>query len=265
MSSNESNVHRRPEYLKAVIDILAEQGGEMRSRDVLKEVERRLQPTTYESDHLERTGYVRWEAALQLDTIRLVKAGWLRKRRGVWVLTDEGQKKASLPADELVREAGARYHEWKRAQPDTEVPESVDDSAVDTEDLPMAARFDQAAELARSSIEDFVNEMEAYDFQDLVAALLRGMAYYTPFVATPGKDGGIDILAYRDPFGTVEPRIKVQVKHRQSNKVSSPEVRALKSVLNKQGERGFSSQRAGLRQTQWLKCDIRRFISRQWT
>ena len=26
--------------------------------------------------------------------------------------------------------------------------------------------------------------------------------YYTPFIAPKGKDGGVDIIAYRDPLGT---------------------------------------------------------------
>jgi len=29
------------------------------------------------------------------------------------------------------------------------------------------------------------------------------MGYFTPFVAPSGKDGGVDILAYRDPLGTI--------------------------------------------------------------
>jgi restriction system protein len=42
------------------------------------------------------------------------------------------------------------------------------------------------------------------------------MGYFTPFVAPKGKDGGVDITAYRDPLGTEAPRMKVQVKHRET-------------------------------------------------
>ncbi len=35
----------------------------------------------------------------------------------------------------------------------------------------------------------------------MVAALLRAMGYYTPFISPRGKDGGVDILAYQDPIG----------------------------------------------------------------
>ena len=71
-----------------------------------------------------------------------------------------------------------------------------------------------------------------------MAALLRGMGYYTPFVAPQGKDGGIDVLAYRDPLGTVSPRIKVQVKHREST-ATVQEVRQLMGLLQKDGDVGM--------------------------
>ena len=79
--------------------------------------------------------------------------------------------------------------------------------------------------------------MNPYEFQDLAAALLRGMGYHTPFVAPRGKDGGIDVLAYRDPLGTVPPRIKVQVKHRDSS-ATVQEIRALLGILRGDGDVG---------------------------
>lgn len=87
--------------------------------------------------------------------------------------------------------------------------------------------------------------MGPYDFQDLVAALLRGMQYHTPLVSPPGKDGGLDIMAYRDPLGMVEPRIKVQVKHRAEVKVNAREIREFMSLLNKQGDTGLYVSTAG--------------------
>jgi predicted Mrr-cat superfamily restriction endonuclease len=40
------------------------------------------------------------------------------------------------------------------------------------------------------------------------------MDYY---VAPPGPDGGIDLIAHTDPLGTTGPRIKVQVKRRDDD------------------------------------------------
>ena len=64
------------------------------------------------------------------------------------------------------------------------------------------------------------------------------MGYYTPFVAPQGKDGGVDVIAYRDPLGAVSPRIKVQIKHRESP-ASVQEVRQLIGLLQKGGDVGM--------------------------
>jgi len=64
------------------------------------------------------------------------------------------------------------------------------------------------------------------------------MGYYTPFIAPSGKDGGVDIIAYRDPLGTVAPRIKVQVKHREQS-ASVHEIRQLMGLLQKDGDAGI--------------------------
>lgn len=65
------------------------------------------------------------------------------------------------------------------------------------------------------------------------------MGYYTPFVAPKGKDGGIDVIAYRDPLGTVSPRIKVQIKHRPDMPASVQEIRQLMGLLQKDGDVGI--------------------------
>ena len=84
-----------------------------------------------------------------------------------------------------------------------------------------------------------MNKKTPYEFQDLTAALLRGMGYFTPFVAPAGKDGGVDIAAYRDPLGTSSPRIKVQIKHRDSP-ATVQELRQLMGVLQeKAGDVGL--------------------------
>jgi restriction system protein len=72
--------------------------------------------------------------------------------------------------------------------------------------------------------------MDPYDFQHLVAGLLRGMGYHVSWVAPPGKDRGVDIVAQRDPLGTQGPRVKVQVKREQS-KTDAKSLRAFTSVL----------------------------------
>ncbi len=76
--------------------------------------------------------------------------------------------------------------------------------------------------------------MPPYQFQDLVAALLRAMGYHVAWVAPPGKDGGTDIVAYTDPLGATGPRIKVQVKRHNTGKIGVGDLRSFLAVLGSQ-------------------------------
>ena len=53
-----------------------------------------------------------------------------------------------------------------------------------------------------------------------------------------GKDGGIDVIAYQDPLGVKSPRIKVQIKHREST-ANVSEIRELMGLLQKEGDIGL--------------------------
>jgi restriction system protein len=52
------------------------------------------------------------------------------------------------------------------------------------------------------------------------------------------SDRGVDIFAYRDPLGTPSPRMKVQIKHRESPETAQ-EVRELMGLLQKDGDVGI--------------------------
>src|ERR1043165_5013624 len=97
---------------------------------------------------------------------------------------------------------------------------------------------DEMEQLAMDGIREYINAKNPYEFQDLAAALLRGMGYFTPFVAPRGKDGGVDVVAYRDPLGTQAPRIKIQIKHKG---IATPpkDVRELVGILQKDGDVGI--------------------------
>ena len=56
------------------------------------------------------------------------------------------------------------------------------------------------------------------------------MGYHVTWIAPPGKDGGMDILAWNDPLGTRPPRIKVQVK-REQNPINVGLLRSFMAVL----------------------------------
>lgn len=101
---------------------------------------------------------------------------------------------------------------------------------------PTALFYEDIRSKADDMISDLLSQVDAYDFQELVAGLLRAMGFKTR-VSSPGRDLGVDIVAHPDAFGFQAPRIKVQVKHRKGQ-ATAPEVRALAGTV-REGESGL--------------------------
>jgi restriction system protein len=108
--------------------------------------------------------------------------------------------------------------------------------------------------MSRTEINEHIDGLGPYDFQKLVAELLRAMDYFVPYLAPPGRDGGVDIVAYKDPLGTVAPRINVQVKHRDQ-KVDVKTVRELEGLLRREGDIGLIVSSGGF--TKDVEIEIR--------
>lgn len=202
----------------------------MQAGEVLKQLEQRIPPNDFEkSDYPNRPGVRRFEKLVRFFSINAVKAGWLLKQKGTWYLTDEGKAAyANFPDSEaFMKEAVRLYREWAKAQPDVEIDPAVSPPG----DAPDAAAvLEEADETSKSAIETYLSGMNPYEFQELVAGLLRAMGYHVDWVAPPGADGGIDIVAYSDPLGAAGPRIKVQVK-RHAAKQAVSELRSFAAVL----------------------------------
>ena len=132
-------------------------------------------------------------------------------------------------AEEVMNIANDAYHAWKKAR---DIEDNPDEEPTDnTAESDNSMKLEQLESDAREGIKAFIASKDPYEFQDMVAALLRAMEYHTPFIAPKGKDGGIDIIAYLDPLGAKTPRIKVQVKHKPETAIGASEVRALSGVL----------------------------------
>ena len=216
--------------LYAAMQVLREHDGELRGKEVIEKVGKRVELDEWAKTRYEKSGRIRWQSILSFHTSGCLKAGYLLKKNGIWYLTPEGEKALELGDIGLFDAMEKGYAKWKEAQPQVEDSDDVPDEATVT--------FDEIQQQAISSLENHIRALNAYEFQDLTAALLRGMKYFTPFVAPRGKDGGIDVIAYRDPLGTVAPRIKVQVKHRESA-ASVQEIRQLMGLLQSDGDVGI--------------------------
>jgi len=216
--------------------VLKENGGELPGRDIVEQVGTRVEFSDWEKARYEKSGYIRWQSVLHLFSIDCTKAGFLIKKKGVWYLTPEGEKALELGPVQLLEAASKGYRQWKGETKTKEQPEMVDADA--DSDRQQEAQIDEIEQIALDGLIAHIKLKNPYEFQDLAAALLRGAGYYTPFVAPKGKDGGIDIIAYRDPLGTISPRIKVQVKHREQS-ATVQEIRQLMGLLQKDGDVGI--------------------------
>ena len=219
------------ELIHAALRVLSENGGSLASRDAIEKSGLVVKPNAEECQIYESTGNIRWKAILHLQSIGLVKAGFIQKRKGNWYLTEEGESALKMNQKELWQTMHKRYQEWKSGQPaKTDAPDILIDSKVEpSKTTPFSTEEVEA--LATQGIEAAIRALGPYDFQDLVAALLRGMGYHTPFVSPKGKDGGIDVIAYRDPLGTQAPAILCQVKHRPDSPAGIADVQRLMGAL----------------------------------
>jgi restriction system protein len=221
---------RTGELLRHLFEILANQPEGVQARDALAELEKRVNLTEFEKGSYPSGGR-RFDKIVRFATVDCVKAGWLYKNKGRWIVTDDGKLavEAFPDPEAFYKEAVRLYGEWKASQPDVEEPEEESATEEAPSDKTVSITFEEAEEQAWLEVEQYLRGMNPYDFQELVADLLRAMGYHVSWVAPPGKDGGIDILAWTDPLGTRPPRIKVQVKRQKEG--STVSVEGLRSFM----------------------------------
>lgn len=213
--------------------ILKEAGGQLSGKDVVDAIEKRLEFTDWEKGILPKTGNVRWKSILHFFTIDCIKAGFLIKSKGIWYITPEGES-ALKKHDALgfLQSAKDAYRRWKAQTPKADNTEKEEPELSESTPQAQKAALEQLEEKSIEGIKAFLESKNPYEFQFLIAALLRAMGYYTPFISPKGKDGGIDIIAYQDPLGIETPRLKVQVKHYPQNPIAADAIRSLKGLIN---------------------------------
>ena len=225
---------RTGELLRKLFEILMASPDELKAQDALTVLANKVSLSEYEAGDYPSGGR-RFEKIVRFATVDVVKSGWLLKNKGQWSVTDAGRsayKKFTDP-EVFYKEAARLYREWKLSQPqdaDAELDTELDSPGGNGTEREFTLTYEVADEQAWAEVERFLTKMQPYDFQNLVAALLKGMGYHVAWIAPPGRDGGIDILAFSDPLGTRPPRIKVQVK-RQQTSVSVEGLRSFLAVL----------------------------------
>lgn len=233
------------------MEAIRDAGGSLSKRDVFREVERSVKLNNEDRHVYQSNGMAKWEVFLHWYSVNLVKSEYLRKERGTWILTREGEQIVDLPATEIFHRSNEGYKRWKAGRDSVandginRVEPTVEEQV---EDIKSSLLFENAESDALEEIRSHVESLSAYDFQDLVAALLKAMGYHVAYIARKGPDGGKDIIAYRDPIGVVYPHIRVQVKHRANDKASREEIASLRGILDASRDIGMFVSLAGFSQ-----------------
>lgn len=224
---------RTGEFLQKLFEILLKRPDGTPARIALDSLAASVKLSDYEAGTYSSGGGRRFEKIVRFATVDCVKAGWLSKQKGIWFVTESGRDalRSFKEPEAFYREAVRLYRQWKASR---DLVEPAAEAEIDSESSPSkSARitFEQAEEQAREEIENYFSSMNPYELQQLVADLLKAMGYYPSWISPPGRDGGLDIVAYPDPLGTRPPRIKVQVK-RQAAAVDEDGLRSFLALVN---------------------------------
>lgn len=228
----EITARRTGELLRGVFKILRDDPEGLPASEVLAKLEKEVPPTTFErSEYPNRPGVQRYDRIVRFSTIPCVKSGWMLKSEGRWTLTEEGRKAFDQYGDPATfrRAATEGYRKWKRARGTEESGSEKDEFA---EQAPSAyGTLEEAEERAFQEIKAHIIEMDPYDFQQLVAGLVRGMGHSVDWIAPRGADGGTDAIAYSDSLGVHGPTIRVSVR-RTTQAQDVDDVRSFLSQLH---------------------------------
>lgn len=222
---------RKGQLLRKLFELLMTYQDGLPASEAIRQLQTQIPLTEYELERVP-SGAVRYEVNVRFATTDLNRAGWLAKHKGVWTITEEGKaayRKYTDP-EQFYRQANKLYTAWRKAQSALAGVEADAGNSTDDGGRSSAITFEQAEEQAWAEIEQYLRNLPPYEFQDLVASLLRAMGYHVSWIAPPGKDGGLDILAWGDPLGTRPPRIKVQVK-RYSQNITVDGLRSFMALL----------------------------------
>lgn len=227
------NKKRIGELQQAILRVLKEEPDGIAAKQIPSKIEPILPFTDFEKSFYESAPNVRRiDKIVRFSTIGPVKAGWMTKEKGIWRITDEGLEVLSKIKDpeKLVNESNRLYKEWRTINKPNAKDLDTNSVIVEEEVAEKVFEFEESEEAAWAQINDYLKKINPYDFQFLVAGLFKSMGYHINWISPPGKDGGLDIIAYNDPIGVTNPRIKIQVK-RRADKIQVDELRSFMALL----------------------------------
>jgi len=165
---------------------------------------------------LTKEGELNWLYHLSWAGTLLKKLGFKSGRKGYWEITERGEKfleqHQGSERDAMIDlgEFFAMQYPGEKGKELT--TESVKKQKVTDEKQPDEPKSFNEDE-TKSEIISHIEQLSPYEFQELVGFLFNGMGYTVPFIAEKGPDGGVHLIAHKDPIAAEGKVIKIQVKH----------------------------------------------------
>jgi restriction system protein len=129
-----------------------------------------------------------------------------------------------------------------------DTPPAAASAGADDETQESEEEAVNAAEDATQSTKDYLLKRwtrTAQDFEQVAAAVFRALGY-TATVQQGTRDGGVDVVAHKDPLGVEPPILKIQCKSGTGTS-GGPDINKLRGTLNI-GEKGIFISLGGFTQ-----------------
>jgi hypothetical protein len=153
----------------------------------MSQIEHSVLPDDWAKQRYETSGNVRWRSIFAFASVGLVKAGYVRKAKSVWTMSDEGRRSIKEPFDAgaFLDEVNRRYDLWKQESLQNSTPafnlsklqpiESEENLASPEERLTVI--IEQTRQTLAVEIIDAVKQCDPEFFERLVVQLLLKMGY----------------------------------------------------------------------------------------
>lgn len=219
--------------------------GQLRRSELMAAIERLVSLDDWAKEIYETSGNIRWRSIFGFSSVGLVKAGYVKKDKGFWMVTDDGRAAVKEPFDAraYLQEIDRRYGVWKASNQqsfddelDAVVPSEVGEVLIPPEEQ-LASILNQTRKSLIAELIATIKQCDPYFFERLVVQLLLKMGYggsrqEAGEAIGKSSDGGIDGVISEDRLGL--DAIYLQAK-RWEGSVGEGPIRDFKGALDAKG------------------------------
>ena len=221
-------------FLKPIIEVLRESGGSGTSSEVTDKVIERMNIPDAEQSVILKSGQSRVYNQAHWARMYLVNGGILdSSKRGVWTLTEEGNKTNLATFDSLAffKSVAKRYKKKKAKKSETETEPSKDGETTD----------EQSGENdgdSKPELLEVIKSLPPAGFERLCQRLLRENGFEQVTVTGKSGDGGIDGIGILQVNKFVSFTVLFQCKRYQGS-VTPSHVRDFRGAMEGRADKGI--------------------------